>query len=1453
MKKALSVITTAVVFSATAATWTGGGDGTSWGDAQNWGGTAPGTTEAVSIDTGSSALTINLGSSDRECGAIAITGTAKLTFSGTGAIKFTSFRSTVATDVNVPATLKTGNNSITVKSTVNFNEDVTSLGTKTVTFYTVDNKRSGRVNFQKTFTGTGTTITLTMGDTGGKDETPVHFYGVLTVAKLQCGRGYKNGYCHLHASNNVIGYVDVAYSGIVCDAENVFPDDLCLTWNNYYRENSANLFAYDFMGHDQVAGGITNSWVDTAGKDECRYLKSTGGAMTLTLKGRHDCYANCYVYTDVSIVWDPVGDYTQEFALKASTTTGSLRVKRGRIKVSDNATFAKLTGITIDEDATFDLDSGKSEALKELLQLNIAAGGKLKIASTCPNAMSKNSCTAHIAEGGEIQSDADLTLTGVIYNGSPVSAGTYGPSATPAAWATGAGTITVFGGGEVTNEKRYWTGLGDGVTWDQDANWDTKAPATLDSAFFTNNATITSPVVIDGPRTIYVTNGCTVHLSGTVSGMPDITKEGQGFLTLTGSNTFSGTLFIKKGCVTARGDCALGDNASGKIDLSKQNDNFADNLILGGVTVRKELIIRNIDDASNNYKRQLLCEDNTVNTILGCLNVPNAYLRSYTGTNAKFIIAGGGTFSTAQFFDLGSGGEVIVTNSPITKKIYNDANTSGWLTFSVAGNAYSQWNTDHDRGMKNHVRTTVNGAFSSSSYFYFGGTGLLDLCGTTQSLSRIEALTKSTSNWEPASSGTIKSDLPALLTFNYSSAFTNSAIYTGGVSLEQAGAGTVYLTAASTSTGDLIASAGRISFWPSAKWNGNIVMNGGALDVPGPGAFGAEASLALKGGTLTLPAGEYSFVAATDANGDPIAPGRYSSAASGDVQALEGLAGPGVITILPPSGTDATYVWTGAGDGRFSTAANWDGNELPDFQNMNGRYVFPGNGFTATIDTNMYAKSFEFPSGVEDNAKLLASGAGEVTFVDGSIIVTSETAVAKSVIFDVPVKYSKSLKARVGDPAVLDTRLLSLVFSNKISTVGQALFTKDGCGAVRVVGDDNSINGDIYATNGFFYVCGANPLGGSGKMYYRQKGEMQTYSKFVLDNATVARDVTCYQNGDKQTITSTDNSTNLVLGKVSNSGGHFRIAAGTGSVITFAGGAAPDNFLIMQGSGYCVITNTPIVSDKTYWCDDESDRKNVIACAGNSLTGGNSWTVYNTLELTADYAIASNNKIILGSWFRSKPIYGKVDLTDTLQNIAYIYRTVSTNADGTAKYVSAGRVDGLAGSRLKVSGSQTTQILPTFTGAASFEHAGTATRHLRNSCTSTGELSVVSGTLVMDAPGAAYYGVAQPTDKFEGGSWAGLKLTLSGGEVQVNHSKAFARHASLFIPYGSTGVMNLASGVMQPMEFLYLEDENGEWKRQRIGKWGSNESDAPNKSARFAGAGVMNFLGDGKGTMLLFK
>ena len=46
---------------------------------------------------------------------------------------------------------------------------------------------------------------------------------------------------------------------------------------------------------------------------------------------------------------------------------------------------------------------------------------------------------------------------------------------------------------------------------------------------------------------------------------------------------------------------------------------------------------------------------------------------------------------------------------------------------------------------------------------------------------------------------------------------------------------------------------------------------------------------------------------------------------------------------------------------------------------------------------------------------------------------------------------------------------------------------------------------------------------------------------------------------------------------------------------------------------------------------------------------------------------------------------------------------------------------------------------------------------------------------------------------------------------------------------------------------------NGEVQRQNLGKWGSAASSARNKAAFFSGTGVMNFMGEGTGTMLIFR
>lgn len=301
-------------FAVQAATWTGAGDGTSWGDPANWGGTLPSAGEEVVITTAEDDLEIALGTVDREVGNLVVDGTGKLTLAGTGSLLFGNLTSSVNLDFDAPVTFKSGDNTIyDGNKVINFLKPVTAVGTKNVSFTSPNSRAIMSVNFRDTFTGAGSTILMKMGTTGSTTEGVVHFYGKVTAAKLSCcNSGYRSGWCYLHASGNEIAAVEVCYGGIALVGENALPETIPLTWNTYYRENSEKHFAYNFMGTDQVAEAVRCPETYDE-RNSCRYLRSLNGATTLTLKGTSDARANCAVNADMSLVWDPTGDYTQEF------------------------------------------------------------------------------------------------------------------------------------------------------------------------------------------------------------------------------------------------------------------------------------------------------------------------------------------------------------------------------------------------------------------------------------------------------------------------------------------------------------------------------------------------------------------------------------------------------------------------------------------------------------------------------------------------------------------------------------------------------------------------------------------------------------------------------------------------------------------------------------------------------------------------------------------------------------------------------------------------------------------------------------------------------------------------------------------------------------------------------------------------------------------------------------
>lgn len=1437
-----SLLGMAAAFAGTS-TWTGGANDGKWSSPGNWD-AVPASGDSVSITSGSSPLSIDLGAAAVTVGTFTVAGTGKVTITGSGSLAMTSANVTGATDLDVPVTLRDGGNTITCQGTsLRFLRPVTAIGTKNVVFSSNGNG-TGHVYFEDTFTGAGTTFKMQFGNSGSSTGATIEFKKKVIAAAIRYDGGYRSCYCYLYASGNEIEAVATCYGALQFMAVDALPATTYLTWNGYYYENNEVLYAYDFHGFDQTVEAIRDTLQDTQGRDEGRILKSSDGPMTLTLKGQSDAKARCYVKGDVSLVWDPVGDFTQEFNDKASTMTGDIIVKRGTFKVSGTASFATANKIIVAGGATFNLASTANGALDKVCKVVLDTGSTFKVASTSTDAFSAHTTGAAIATGGafDLESGSNITLAQVTYAGALLPQGVYKSAGstvegTPCDWIRGAGTVTVLDAEPDSRETCLWTGAGDGCSWTDDANWDPQLPHAKDIAKFAQNATLTSDVAFNQNRTIDIDSGCTVTISGCVSGAGNITRIGMGRLVLTGNNTFTGDLCISNSYVTARGENALSSSASGVITVYKRNSKTAGNLTLGNVTVKKPLLIQNMDDASNSYSNALVGEPNTVNVVESLVTIQGAYLRMEAQTNSRFIFKGGTKPATADFFNRGTGAEIIITNTPITHKIYDDGQAS-WLVFACASNTINQWNGDHNRGLRDSIRATVNDAFTTATYFYFGKGGVVDLCGTTQSISRIEALTVSASDWTPVASGYIRSEAPAKMTFNSNNTYTNSAIWQNEVTLEKAGSGTMYLTAASTSAGELIATEGTVELWPSARWTGDLRVNGGTIRVPSPQTVLSGCDLVLgETGTLALDAGEYTFSSIQKADGTFVAPGRYTTGTG----ALAGVTGEdAVVTVIPRTGPAATYVWTGAaGDGRFATLGNWD--TPPDFTSMNGTYVFQLQGSTITVDTPVFAKAFICDS--ETAGSLTFNAATEddvVTFSAGYLAVTSSVPVKKHVVFNGPVNFVNGLKLTVGNPAVINGDT-TLQFNGDMKSLGAGDLVRIGYGGLYLRGK-NYFAGDVVSSNGVTYVYGEDPLGGPGA--FRQFPE-NTSTYLYLGGATITCDVYTYTKNDASTVKSLNDTTNRITGKVYNTNGHFRIAAGNNSIIDIAGGCNPGGFYIPStgGNGYVMVSEVPLQSGSYYWSDSDNATRSVLNVADNYCNG--TWNIYNTLETRVDHAIKNNQTITFNYWAARVNQFGCLDLLGTKQEIAKCSRGATTNVQGVLTRVSGAKVTGLPGSELKLNGAAEVQVMPVFTNAASYVNAGTATRYFRNANTSTGDLQVVSGKLVMAAPGEAYYGVAQDPAVVEGGCWIG-NVTVRGGELDLNHAKAINRKMDVFVEDG--GTINIPQGVTVYCAYFYV---NG--VRQNLKTYSGTSASGVTVDSHLTGAGRLQSIGLNPGTVLIFR
>lgn len=418
--------------------------------------------------------------------------------------------------------------------------------------------------------------------------------------------------------------------------------------------------------------------------------------------------------------------------------------------------------------------------------------------------------------GGTIDTNGfNGTFTGIIANGDNQGAD-YGKLIK-----TGAGTLTLSGantysGGTAIN--------GSVVSVGADKNLGAPAGAIsfdggtlLLTEGFNNSRVVTLDA---GGGTIQTTTGKSNGFSGIVGGTGKLTKNGDGTLTLSGANTYTGGTALDGGIVSAKADDNLGaltgalSFGGGTLLLTESFDNSR-SVTLGanGGT------IQTTTGKSNSFSGVIDGAGKLTKTGVGTLILSG--VNTYSGGTA----INAGVVSVGADSNLGNalgalsldGGTLLLTESFDNSRVVTLGTGSGTIQTTA--------------GKTNGFSGVIDGAGKLTK----DGDGTLILTGAN-TYSGTTAVSKGTlqigdGGTTGSITGTVDITTGAILAFNRSDTYTQTDVIKGGGSLHQDGSGKLTLTSENSFTGGTTISAGTLEIGnggTTGSIKGNVT-NGGTL------------------------------------------------------------------------------------------------------------------------------------------------------------------------------------------------------------------------------------------------------------------------------------------------------------------------------------------------------------------------------------------------------------------------------------------------------------------------------------------------------------------------------------------------------------------------------------------------------------------------------------------------
>lgn len=617
---------------------------------------------------------------------------------------------------------------------------------------------------------------------------------------------------------------------------------------------------------------------ETNGVDNTDHAFTCDSVSTLVLTGtpKHEnTVFTGRILGKLSIDWAP-SDSTYALVLSngVSTTTGSLTVSGGAIRLSGGATFGSLYSLIVKTGAKFIVDAG-SGAFFRADSAELGSGVRL-----------------------ELGDDVVLRLTALNVNGGAVTSGIYGgPNAVD--WISGNGIVVV--GGDF-DSMSTWTANGADTLITTPANWgestattgadllsgssllrfgDAGAVATLPSGVFSvygiefsrpfalaaaadagpfalgaggmtfvglDDATIDVawPLHIADAQKWNPGSNWTVNVNAPISGSGDLTIDTKGTVNFNAPSTLSGNVSLSNGKFYINATNAIG-GADGMLNV---NLGFGTYVFAGHTAIDRPMTA--VDNSDNNYKPFNIAENAEID-FNGKVSIPYKQRSVYVGKNATVRFNAGFTASTCFQLNGDSSGRIVFDKvaAQFNDRFYANGPT---IEFRMPGNKINGnvgYFSSRIRTLAPYALTNVVSGTNQRTTMY--SNGVLDLCGYDQALGVFSGNGGKVTSDSKATFHLVDDYANSETQFNIGDCNnrTNRIQWTGLACLSKEGSYGYWMRAASSTYGDLSVSKGTLCLMPDCSWANatNITATGtGILDVQNAAAFGEQAIVTVDSG-----------------------------------------------------------------------------------------------------------------------------------------------------------------------------------------------------------------------------------------------------------------------------------------------------------------------------------------------------------------------------------------------------------------------------------------------------------------------------------------------------------------------------------------------------------------------------------------------------------------------------